>query len=171
MTTFTTILQKFGEKGEKTGWTYLEIPPDVAQEIKPDTKLGFRVKGTIDQFSIKLTALLPMGDGTFIIPMNAQIRKGIRKNEGATVTVNLEEDTDELPQSEELLLCLEDVPEALEAFQKLPKGHQNYYNNWIESAKTIETKTKRIAMTVQGMAMGMTYSEMMKYYRDLRQNY
>ncbi len=167
MTTFKTILQKFGDKGEKTGWTYIEIPAHIAHEIKPNTKLGFRVKGVIDNFPVKLLALLPMGEGDFIIPMNAQIRKGIRKEEGAIVTLNLEEDTDELPQSEELIMCLEYEPKALEVFLKLPKGHQNYYSKWIDSAKTIETKTKRISMTVQGMLMGMTYPEMLRYYREL----
>lgn len=167
MTTFQTILQKFGEKGEKTGWTYIEIPAYIAREIKPDCKVSFRVKGKIDNFPVKLLALLPMGDGDFIIPMNAQIRKGICKEEGAMVTLNLEEDTDELPQSEELMMCLEDEPKALETFLKLPKSHQLYYSKWVESAKTIETKTKRITMTVQGMLMGMTYPEMLKYYRGL----
>ena len=167
MITYQTILQKFGEKGEKTGWTYVKIPVDIAQEIKPDTKLGFRVKGTIDIFPVRLLALLPMGEGDFIIPINAQIRKGIRKEEGAMVTLKLEEDTDELPQSEELMICFEDEPKALEAFLKMPKGHQNYYAKWIESAKSIETKTKRITMTVNGLAMGMDYGEMMRYYRGL----
>ena len=83
------------------------------------------------------------------------------------VTLNFEEDTDELPQSEELMMCLEDEPKALKAFLDLPKGHQNYYSKWIHSAKTIETKTKRITMTVQGMLMGMTYPEMLRYYRGL----
>jgi Domain of unknown function (DUF1905)/Bacteriocin-protection, YdeI or OmpD-Associated len=167
MTTFQTTLQKFGEKGEKTGWTYVEIPAHIAHEIKPNTKLGFRVKGTIDAFPLKLVALIPMGEGDFVIPINAIMRKGIRKEEGAMVTLNLEEDTDELPQSQELMICLEDEPKALEAFLKMPKGHQNYYSKWIESAKTIETKTKRITMTVNGLAMGMDYGEMMRYYRDL----
>jgi hypothetical protein len=167
MITYQTILQKFEEKGEKTGWTYIEIPAHIAQQIKPNTKLSFRVKGLIDNFPVKLLALLPMGEGDFIIPMNAQIRKGVHKEEGAMVTLNLEEDTDELPQSEELMICLQDEPKALEAFLKMPKGHQNYYAKWIESAKTIETKTKRITMTVNGLAMGMDYGEMMRYYRDL----
>ena len=167
MTTFQTILQKFGEKGEKTGWTYIEVSGLIAHEIKPNTKLGFRVKGLIDNFSVKLLALLPMGEGDFIIPINAQIRKGIRKEEGALVILNLEEDTDELLQSQELMICLEDEPKALEMFFKLPKSHQTYYSKWIDSAKTIETKTKRISMAVQGMLRSMTYPEMLKYYREL----
>lgn len=166
MITYQTVLQKFGEKGEKTGWTYAEIPTVIAQEIKPNTKVGFRVKGTIDTFPVKLVALIPMGEGDFILPINAQVRKGIRKEEGAMVTLNLEEDTDELPQSEALLICLEDEPKALEAFLKMPKGYQNYYVKWIESAKSIETKTKRINMTLHGLVMGMNYGEMMRYYRD-----
>jgi len=167
MITFQTILQKFGEKGEKTGWTYAEIPADIARQIKRNTKVGFRVKGSIDNFPLKLVALIPMGEGDFVLPINAQMRRGIRKEEGAMVMLNLEEDTDELPQSEELMICLEDEPKALEAFLKMPKGHQNYYAKWIESAKTIETKTKRITMTVNDLAMGMDYGEMMRYYRDL----
>ena len=167
MITYQTTLQKFGEKGEKTGWTYVEIPAHIAHEIKPDTRLGFRVKGSIDAFPLKLVALIPMGEGDFVIPINATMRKGIRKEEGAMVVLNLEEDTDELPQSEELMMCLEDEPKALEMFLKLPKGHQNYYAKWIESAKSIETKTKRIAMTVNGLALGMDYGEMLKYYRGL----
>jgi hypothetical protein len=167
MTTYQTTLQKFEEKGEKTSWTYVEIPAEIAQQIKPNTKVGFRIKGTIDAFPLKLVALIPMGEGDFVIPINAIMRKGIRKEEGAMVTLNLEEDTDELPQSEELMICLQDEPKALEAFLKMPKGHQNYYAKWIESAKTIETKTKRITMTVNGLAMGMDYGEMMRYYRDL----
>lgn len=167
MVAFQTILQKFGEKGEKTGWTHVHIPADIAQEIKPNTKKGYRVKGTIDNFSIKLVALIPIGEGDFVIPINARMRKGICKEEGAMVSLNLEEDTDELPQSEELMICLEDEPKALEIFLKMPKGHQNYYSKWIESAKTIETKTKRITMTVHGLAMGMNYNEMMRYYKSL----
>jgi hypothetical protein len=38
MVDFTTIILQFAEQGEKTGWTYIEIPADVAQEMKPGIK-------------------------------------------------------------------------------------------------------------------------------------
>ncbi|MDR6560399.1 MULTISPECIES: YdeI/OmpD-associated family protein [unclassified Arcicella] len=167
MITFTALLQKFDKKGEKTGWTYFEIPADIAQQIKADTRVSFRVKGKIDNFSIKLTALIPMGEGDFILPINATIRKGIRKTEGATVQVSLEEDKSELTINAELLLCLEDDEKASKAFHAMPKSHQFYYSKWIESAKTIETKTKRISMTVQSLSMGMDYGQMLRHFRDL----
>ncbi|WP_332368497.1 DUF1905 domain-containing protein [Spirosoma telluris] len=61
MPSFTTTLQKFGEKGDKTRWTYIEIPLAITDELKPGQKKAFRVKGTLDNHPIKLVSLLPMG--------------------------------------------------------------------------------------------------------------
>lgn len=166
MAGFTATLLKFGQKGEKTGWTYIEIPVDVAEALRPGVKQSFRVKGTLDDFPIKAVALVPMGDGVFILAINAAMRKGIRKAEGATVHVKLEVDEEPLPLSADLLESLEYEPKALEFFQTLPKGHQNYFSNWIESAKTPETKAKRIAQAVRGLAMGMGYGEMVRYFKN-----
>lgn len=41
---FTTTIHKFDKQGEKTGWTYFEIPADLAQKLKPGNKKSFRVK-------------------------------------------------------------------------------------------------------------------------------
>jgi hypothetical protein len=45
MIKFTATLLKFDKQGEKTGWTYIEIPADLAQKLKPGNKKIFRVKG------------------------------------------------------------------------------------------------------------------------------
>ncbi|MFX5998869.1 DUF1905 domain-containing protein, partial [Acinetobacter baumannii] len=79
MIQFATIIKKFAKQGEKTGWTYIEIPEAIAQQIKPNNKKSFRVKGKLDSFSIKGIALLPMGEGSFIMALNAEMRKGIKK--------------------------------------------------------------------------------------------
>ena len=80
---FTTTIHKFDKQGEKTGWTYIEIPADVAQKMKPGNKKSFRVKGKLDSFNISGIALLPMGGGVFIMALNATMRKGIGKRHGA----------------------------------------------------------------------------------------
>ena len=103
MVTFKAVLQKFGKKGEKTGWTYIDIPEKIARKLKPNCKKSFRVKGKIDEHCIKEIALTPMGDGNFILAVNASIRKAIKKIEGAFVKVNMEEDTEELLSDAELL--------------------------------------------------------------------
>jgi hypothetical protein len=44
----------------------------------------------------------------------------------------------------------------------LPKSHQKYFSNWIESARTESTKAKRIAQAVNALSIGLGYGEMMR---------
>jgi hypothetical protein len=41
MVQFTTTIKQFGKQGEKTGWTYIEIPADIAEKLIPGNKKGF----------------------------------------------------------------------------------------------------------------------------------
>lgn len=91
MVTLNFIIQKFEKKGEKTGWVYIDIPQQIAQKIKPDCKKSFRVKGFLDNLEITGIALLPMGNGDFILPINANMRKGLGKKEGQTLQIKLQE--------------------------------------------------------------------------------
>lgn len=168
MPTFTAILQKFDKKGEKTGWTYIEIPIDVTTAMKPGQKTTFRVKGTLDDFVINQVALVPMGEGAFIMPVNATMRRGIRKEEGASVKVAIEADDSPVLLSADFIECLQDDPDALTFFETLPKGHKNYFSKWIEEAKTPETKASRIAKSLRGLSMGMGYGEMIRYFKNQR---
>ena len=162
MVSFTTTLLQFDQQGEKTGWTYIEIPADLAQKMKPGNKKSFRVKGKLDNFSIKGVAIMPMGGGRFILAVNATMRKGIGKRKGAMVKVQLQEDKTEQPMSADLLACLKDDPDAQAGFDKLTKGHQRYFSNWIESAKTEATRTKRLTMAMIALAKGWGYPEMVR---------
>lgn len=166
---FTTTIQQFEEQGEKTGWTYIFIPAKTALQIKPANKKTFRVKGKLDDHAIKGIALLPMGDGDFIMPINAAIRKGIKKRKGATLQVAITEDKEEIQPPAELLECFADEPKARAHFNKLTKGHQNYFTKYITEAKTDETKTKRIAQTISALARGMHYGEMLRELKAQRQ--
>ncbi|MEO7047730.1 MAG: YdeI/OmpD-associated family protein [Ferruginibacter sp.] len=159
---FATVLKKFGALGEKTGWTYIDIPQKLAEELKPGNKKSFRVKGSIDAHKINGTALLPMGEGNFIMPVNGDMRKAIKKQKGAEVDVRMELDSAAIKISEEFIACLNDEPKALLEFEKMPASHQHYYSKWIESAKTETTKTKRIALAVNTLAKKMNYAEMIR---------
>ena len=170
MPTFTTLLRRFGTNGEKTGWTYIEIPTTLTDALKPGQKTSFRVRGMLDEHPLAQVALIPSGqsaltDASFMIPINATMRRAIRKEAGATVRVELEVDDSPMPLSADLMACLDDDPDALAFFQTLPKGHQQYFSKWIEDAKTTETKTKRLTQTVMGLAMGMGYGDMIRYFK------
>jgi hypothetical protein len=163
MVKYTATILKFEKQGEKTGWTYIVIPEDIAQELKPGNRKSFRVKGKLDKHAIEAIALMPMGDGSFIMPLNAEIRKGIAKRTGAQLVVQITEDDNPEPVTcPELMECLEDEPDALAFFNSLPKGHRNYFMKWIESAKTEPTKAKRIAQAVTGLARKQDYGTMIR---------
>jgi len=162
MVQFSATIKKFNNQGEKTGWTYIEIPASIAQKLNPDNKKGFRVKGKLDDYGFAMIALLPMGGGDFIMALNASMRKAIKKQKGATVKVKMEIDTNEIKPPAELMECLQDEPEALEYFNSLTKGHQNYFTNWINSAKTDPTKAKRIAASLNALNKKLDFGQMLR---------
>jgi hypothetical protein len=165
MVKFSATVLRFGEQGEKTGWTYIQVPADIAQQLKPGNKKSFRVKGKLDSFKISSVALMPMGDGNFIIPFNAAMRKGTGKRKGATIIATLETDDAPLKLNEDFIACLDDEPAALKYFNSLAGSHRNYFSKWISSAKTEQTKTKRIAMAVSALSRSLGYSEMMREHK------
>jgi hypothetical protein len=142
MVQFTTTLQRFEKQGEKTGWTYIEIPADIAQKIKPKTKTGYRVKGKLDSYRI-----------------------AIGKRYGAMVKVQLEEDKQPFKFNKDFMECLADEPAAKTFFNTLSGSHQRYFSKWIDSAKTDPTKTKRIAMAVTALSKKQGYPEMIRSHQ------
>ena len=169
MVTYTTTILKFDKQGEKTGWTYMTVPVDIAQKLKPDNKKSFRVKGKLDNYSIKAVALLPMGGGDFIMPLNATMRKALGKRHGAQLKVQLEVDAKPLKLSEDFMICLKDEPNALATFNKIPKSVQNYFSKWIEGAKTEPTKAMRIARAVNALARSQSFQEMIREFQKKNQ--
>jgi hypothetical protein len=168
MVKFTATILQFGKQGEKTGWNYIEIPKSISEKLKPGYKKSFRVKGSLDQYSIEGIALLPMGGGGFIMALNAEMRKAIRKQKGAKVKVQLEADDEfEFKLPPELMECLEEEPVALSFFNSLTKGHQAYYIKWVLSAKTDETKAKRMAQMIAGLIKKQDFGALL---RSLKQN-
>ena len=163
MVIFKAEMEKFERMGEKTGWTYVFIPAAIANEIKPDCKKSFRIRGKIDQVSIQGLALVPMGEGDFILAVKTALRKQLKKEEGAVVSLELEEDVDfkvEMPP--ELDMCLSDDPLLMEQFLSLPKSHQHYYINWFNTAKTEKTRVKRLTMIVNAMEQRLDFGEMIR---------
>jgi len=167
MILFSATIYKFAKQGEKTGWTYIEINARQANRLKPDTKVSFRVKGTLDSFKIKQIALLPVGEGNFIVPLNATMRKATGKKPGDKLKVSLEADDSEFAFSEDFMACLQDDPVAYDFFQTLSRSHQKYFSKWIDSAKTSATKTKRIVMAVTALSKKQGYPEMIRSNKAL----
>lgn len=164
---FVTQILRYDQHAEKTGWTYILIPTDVTDEIFPGNKKMFYVKGRLDKLKIKGVCLMPVGGGVFMMPLNAAMRKAVGKGKGAMLDVDITKDKPPVVTCPELDECLDDDPDAKEFFYNgITGSHRNYFIKWINSAKTEETKIKRISQTVIAMGRKMGYGEMIHYFRD-----
>ena len=141
------LLQKYPGKG---GWTFAAIP-----EIDQDKHAWFgwvKVRGTIDDYEISNYHLMPMGNGTLFLPVKAEIRKKIGKNEGDWVHITLY--SQELPKidTEDFYLCLQDDPVAHANFNKLTEKEQTELIEWIYAPKNEQLKVERIAKALDKLA-------------------
>jgi len=122
----------------------------------------------LDDYPIKCIALLPAGNGDFIMVLNTIMRKAIHKRKGAILNVKLEVDNKPLQISKELMECLAYEPKALNFFNDFTPSHQRYFSNWVESAKTEATKTNRIAQTITALLKGFDFGQMIRSLKQKR---
>ncbi|MDU1890402.1 MAG: YdeI/OmpD-associated family protein [Dysgonomonas sp.] len=129
----------------KGGWTFAEIP-----EIPmPKASFGMlKVKGKIDNYEFSNVHLMPLGNGHLGLAVKSEIRKKIKKEAPDTVHIILYEDKTPLIIPEELLLCMEYEDGVLEKFETYSDGQKKAFIDWINSAKTEQTKVDRIAKTI-----------------------
>lgn len=161
MVKFTATISKAGQAGEKTGWTYIIVPEDIAQQLKPGNRKSFRVKGKLDQYAIKAVALMPLGDGTFMMPLNATMRKGIKKKVGGMLQVQIQPDDAPLVVPADFLECLDDEPTARDYFNNdLLPSHRNYFIKWLDGVKGEAARAKRIAMVIEALSNKWGFAEM-----------
>jgi hypothetical protein len=168
---FKTTLLKFGKMGEKSGWTYIEIPENLAQVLKPGNRKTFRVAGRLDACLIKGVALMPMGEGNFIMPVNATMRKALKKQSGDELLVEIYEDTAPFKIDKDLKEALLIEKQANTFWNTLPKSEQRYFSKWITSAKTKETKANRIAKAIVGLERKQKFGEMLRALKKEREKF
>ncbi len=165
MPSFKSIILKSGNNGEKTGWTYVEIPEDIIHKLKLKSRREFRIKGLLDDVKFERLAVYPVKNAGFIIALNADLRKKLGKKEGAMISVQFEIDEQGLKQAEELIDCLQDDKKALDQFNTLTKAQQNYFHNYVNGAKGAETKARRIAQTLEAMHKKIDFGAMIRSHQ------
>lgn len=75
----------------KGGWTFARISG--IENSKDGAPFGMiRVKGTIDGYELDSCSIMPMRNGSHFLPVNAAVRKHIKKEEGDMVHLILYKD-------------------------------------------------------------------------------
>jgi hypothetical protein len=156
---------KLKKQNKPGGWTYLIVSAALIHKLKPGKK-SFRVKGTFNQFRYTRVTLLSLGNGSYLLPFNASMRKGTGKKEGDKVAVVMALDQSKPKLSPDLLQCLKEDTVAMGYFKTLTPFFQRLYSSWIESAKTSQTKTRRLVALVNSLSQKQGYQEVMKAYKN-----
>ena len=163
MITLKAEIERFEANGEKTGWSYVFIPQNVADQIKVNNRREVRVRGLIDQISVVGMCMMPVKGEGFILPLKKSLRQSLRKECGASIVLQLEFDADfKIEMPEDLEVCLAEEENLLERFLAMPKSHQNYFINWLNTAKTEPTRTKRLVMIVNAMFNQLDFGGMIR---------
>ena len=141
----TFILEKMPGKG---GWTFIKLPA-VSADYKG--KWGtVKVSGSIDDYKLGSIGLMPIKNGGLFLPVKAEIRKSIGKQEGDWVKIVFYPDEPSIPIAtpEDLLLCLQDEPDAYQTYLSYTQAEQEAFLNWIAEASHDDARVQRIVRTI-----------------------
>lgn len=134
-------------KLKKGGWHYVAIP-DIPAKYKNQQGL-VRVKGFIDTYEVRQFNLLPMVSGDMMLVLKAPLRKEISKKAGDMVHVKLSIDKSKVELPEEILDSLIQSEQAYRFFLTLTESNKKYYIDWVNEAKSVDTKVTRIVKMIQ----------------------
>lgn len=145
--TFTATIQNAGGGG-----AYVEVPFDVEKAFRSKRP---KVKAMIEGVPYRGT-LVRMGTECHIFPVLKAIREKIGRDFGDKVKITVETDTQprvvKIPK--DLLKEFKKDKNAKVFFDKLAYTHQREYVMWIEEAKREETRSSRIAKTIEMLQKG-----------------
>ena len=131
------------KKQDSIDAAFIEFPYDVEKEF--GVKGQVKVLATFDGCEYR-GSLAKMGHSCHILGMTQNIRASIGKRPGDVVHIILKKDDEprivEVP--EDFSKCLEESELARSFFDTLSYTNRKEYVHWVESAKRVETREKRI---------------------------
>ena len=75
---------------QKGGWMYVSIPVNITEKLNHKAQRGLIPVRITAGNTFWDTSLMPMGDGTHFIPLNAKVRKKEGIELGGSVTVSFQ---------------------------------------------------------------------------------
>ena len=139
------------ELGGKTA-TGIEVPEDVVAALGSGNRPPVTV--TVGGHSYR-TTVARMG-GRFLIPLSAEnrIAAGVAAGDQVEVDIELDSGPREVAVPGDLAAALAQDDSARANFDGLSFTHRKEWVRWIEEAKKPETRTTRLAKTVESLRAG-----------------
>jgi Bacteriocin-protection, YdeI or OmpD-Associated/Domain of unknown function (DUF1905) len=137
----------------ENGGVYIVMPFNVEEQYGVRGVLPVRV--TFDGFPYQ-TTLSPLGEGEHGMVVPKPVRGAINKTWGEVVHVRLAYDKAprQITPPDDLAHALLTAPGAREKFSKLTYSQQRDYVRWVEAAKNVDTRRRRIEETVSMVLAG-----------------
>ena len=128
---------------------HIRVPSASARKISEGSSR--RVLCRLEDSLEYQTALMPSGNGSFVIRVNKKLRQRLRLEFGRPVDVVLTPDESRygLPMPEELEVLLSQDPQGDRYFRALTLGRQRTLLHLVGSAKKVETRVKRAVAVVR----------------------
>jgi Domain of unknown function (DUF1905)/Bacteriocin-protection, YdeI or OmpD-Associated len=133
----------------KRGTVYiLEIPRKITAAV--GRRGPVPIMATLNGAVEIQVSMVPMGGGRHWLQLNARTREELEIKPGDRVRVALVVPgrAPVLPMPPDVAAALREV-DLVETFSRFPVGKQNHILLWIEEAARLETREKRIAMTIE----------------------
>ena len=142
----TTILQS-----DKTA-TGIRVPPEIVEGLGAGKRPAVSV--TINGFTYRSSVAVMGGD--YMVGVSAENRAGAGVKGGDEVDVDIELDTKprEVTLPPELATALDADPAARRTFDALSYSNQSWHVYQVNGAKTDETRTRRIAKSIDALREG-----------------
>ena len=135
---------KFESKIYKEGFNYVaDVPHEICLTFKDNGYVP--IKGFIDGKDYKGT-LIPRKNNRYVLFINADIRRKIRKGKDDRVSIEITKDaeTRELLLPEDAELIFNEDPRLITSFRNMTLTHRKEIIRYISQAKGDESRTYRI---------------------------
>jgi Domain of unknown function (DUF1905)/Bacteriocin-protection, YdeI or OmpD-Associated len=150
MPVFDAIIFKH-DQFELGAWSWIEMPFNASEIF--GKKGNIPVVAKIDEITFRGTLMPTVKFGHLLI-INNDLQKKIRKQAGMSVRASIEIDAEPRP-----LEIYEDMEDALENnlgaktffYETIPISHRKGLMTWLNGAKTVETRMKRIDKIIEVM--------------------
>ena len=139
------------ELGGKTA-TGLAVPAEVVAALGGGNRPSVTV--TVGDHTYRTT--VASMSGRFLVPLSAANREaaGVAAGDEVDVTIALDTAPRDVDLPDDLAAALADEPAARRFFDCLSFTHRKEWARWVDEAKRADTRTRRVAATVEALTAG-----------------